>query len=152
MINMFAQLVKQVPSAKLLLVGEGSLRNEIEQLTEQLNLKNRVLFYGSSNHVERLLQAIDVFVLPSHFEGLPIVGVEAQASALPIVFSDKITSEAAITSNTSFLPIDSSDCYKIWADKILEYKNVRRESTLDQMKKAGFDIGSTVAAFMKLYQ
>ena len=94
-----------IPNVKLLLIGEGPDENKIKMIVKQQGLSNYVLFYGISDKVNELLQAMDVFILPSHFEGLPIVGVEAQAAGLPVIFSDKITREAKIINNVSFLSI-----------------------------------------------
>ena len=98
---------KHIPNAKLLLIGEGDSKSEIETLVAQKNLKKDVIFYGSSQRVNQLFQAMDIFLLPSHFEGLPIVDIEAQASGLPVIFSDQVTREAKLTENVSFLPINN---------------------------------------------
>lgn len=79
-----------------------------------------VIYYGVSKKVHELFMAMDLFALPSHFEGLPIVGVEAQASGLPVIFSDTITREAKITQAVSYLGIDARDVSK-WLDTIIHY-------------------------------
>ena len=76
---------------------------------------------------------MDVFILPSHFEGLPIVGVEAQAAGLPVIFSDKITREAKIINNVSFLSIKEKYINE-WSTKILQYANLERVDTYEEMK------------------
>lgn len=102
LINIINNVKNNIPNVKLLLIGEGPDENKIKMIVKQQGLSNYVLFYGISDKVNELLQAMDVFILPSHFEGLPIVGVEAQAAGLPVIFSDKITREAKIINNVSF--------------------------------------------------
>lgn len=154
LIEIFSQLVLQEPKARLLLVGEGPDKKEIENLVKEKNLEKNVIFYGLSNHVERLLNAMDVFVLPSHFEGLPIVGVEAQAVGVPIIFSDQISKEAKLTNNVAFLPINADDIYE-WVTTIEKYKNYNINTRLNEykiVKNKKFDMESTIQAFVSLYK
>ncbi|MCL2014506.1 MAG: glycosyltransferase family 1 protein, partial [Oscillospiraceae bacterium] len=96
LIKIFAQVAKQEPNAILMLVGDGELKPEIEQMTDELGIRRFVRFLGVRQDVQELYQAMDVFVLPSLYEGLPVVGIEAQASGLPFIMSDRITKEAAV--------------------------------------------------------
>lgn len=146
------QLFKQREDrAKLLLIGEGELKGEIESLVRDLHLQDSVIFYGASQHVEQLLQAMDVFALPSHFEGLPIVGVEAQAAGLPVVFSDQITKEAKLTDAVSYLPISDKSA-ALWADAIQEAFTHSRQDTYPRLYEEGYDIRYTVNQFLNLYR
>jgi len=141
LINIFEAFLKNDKSAKLVLIGVGSLKKEIEQLVLEKHLQNSVLFLGERNNVNELLQVFDVFVLPSLFEGLPIVGVEAQAAGLKCVFADTITKEADITGNVSFLSL--ADSVKAWVNEIESFKNYQRKNQLQALVGAGYDISST---------
>lgn len=151
LIEVFAALSSSEKSAKLLLVGEGELQEKIKALAERKNLSDRVIFYGLSREVEKLMQAMDVFVLPSHFEGLPIVGVEAQAAGLPCIFSDAITREVALTDNVLFLPADSASV-SAWAEGCKRLASLPRKDNYEALRKQHFDISDTVAELVGLYR
>lgn len=150
LVQIFSALLKERPDSKLLLVGEGPLQQEIKSLCQTENLGENVIFYGTSTHVDTLLQAMDVFVLPSHFEGLPIVGVEAQAAGLPVIFSDEITKEAALIQHVSFFPI-REDTVRDWVDTILKYASIKKKDTMQELKNCGFSMDNTVSDFLALY-
>lgn len=150
MIKMFYDLQSQCPEARLLLVGEGKDKPKIQELVNRLNISKKVIFYGVSNNVEKLLQAMDIFILPSHFEGLPIVGVEAQAAGLPVIFSNKITREARILNTTKYLGIKSRNIPS-WIKSIKKDKNIERQDSYKECKLSGFGISDSVKQFMELY-
>ena len=108
LLKIFAEIVKKEQNAILLLAGTGEKEQELIALVEQLALNNQVVFLGNRSDVAELYQAMDVFVLPSHFEGIPVVGVEAQFADLPCVFSDKVPSEVAFSEKVCFLPLSDS--------------------------------------------
>ena len=143
---------KKIPS-KLLLIGEGPDEHMFKEKLKQYQLENEVIFWGVSNKVQELFMAMDVFVLPSHFEGLPIVGVEAQATGLPVIFSNKITTSAKLTDNVSFLGIEAKDAAK-WVDTIVCYKNkaINRKQAYFLLKEKKFSIQDTVKSFIELYK
>lgn len=139
---------------RMLFVGSGPLREDIEKLAEAEGVKDSIIFYGVSLHVEQLLDAMDVFVLPSRFEGLPIVGIEAQASGLRTIYSDNITREAGILNSAVFLPTSPADVAQ-WRDAIL--KGViasagERVNAWREVEQRGFSIQHTVAQFANLYR
>lgn len=151
LIKVFKKVVNKKNDAYLLLVGEGPDKKKIETLVNKEGLTSYVKFYGISNHVENLLQGMDVFLLPSHFEGLPIVGVEAQAAGLPVIFSDKITKEAKLTNNVKYLPINDIDQIK-WTKSIMSYLDTPRKDTYNELKAKHFDISDTLKQFLSLYK
>ena len=126
------------PNAVLLLCGEGG--EDLEKCRQEaisLNIREKVIFPGKVDQPQNYYQAMDVFVLPSLFEGLSLVGVEARASSLPCVFSDTITKESAVVPAVTFVPHEASDGE--WADAILNAPHVQRETAFKQVIAAGFD-------------
>lgn len=126
LIDVFARLAERDDSARLLLIGDGELMDAIREKVKSVNLESKVIFAGRKNNANDYLQAMDVFVLPSIFEGLPIVSVEAQVNGLPTLLSDRISSEAKIMNSCEFVSIDSVDA---WVDKLLESKAFNRGET-----------------------
>lgn len=139
LVDVFNEVLKMEPESVLVLVGDGALKSDIERKINRLNLTGKVRLLGLRSDVAKIMQAMDIFVMPSHFEGLPLVGVEAQAAGLPCILSTGVTNEVKITDRLEFLPLSVGE--KIWAQKIVEYKNPnKRYSTKDEIVKAGYDI------------
>lgn len=151
LINIFEEVRKRGMNAKLLLVGNGEEKEKIYGIVKEKGLENDVVFYGTSTKVHELFQAMDIFLLPSHFEGLPIVGVEAQAAGLPVIFSDKITQQAKIITPVKYLSI-GGECAEDWAAQICRYRDYKREDTYRQLAEQGFSIHDTVDSFLLLYK
>ena len=107
------------------LAGTGERFEIVKEIIQKKGLEDSVRLLGFRQDVERLMQGMDFFVLPSYFEGLPTVAVEAQASGLPCLMSDTITGEARITKNCWYLSLKASPGK--WSDFILEHKTVNRE-------------------------
>ena len=150
LIDIFYELQKEKQNAVLMLVGQGPLQEECKAKVEQLGLKNKVLFLGQRNDAARLYQAMDVFVLPSLYEGLPVVGVEAQAAGLLCVFSDDMTKETKVLESTIFNTLNQSASE--WTKTILtESKEYVRGKTSDEMKKKNFDIDTEACRLEKMY-
>lgn len=137
--------------AVLLLIGEGSLRLEIEQLVKKKGLLERVFFLGSQQNVSKYLCAMDVFVFPSLFEGLPVTLIEAQANGLACYISDSISTEVRITDLIICCPISSSA--EDWADKITKTirRNCNRLVYSDLIKASGYGIEETVDQLQEFY-
>ena len=155
LIRVFQAFKKEVPKAKLLLIGsyDGTkdIWDRIREMTAQAGLSEDVIFYGTTDHVERMMQAMDLFVLPSRFEGLPVVGVEAQACGLPVVYSDRITREAALTDRVSFAGIEEKDI-DAWVRAMKDQMNLERTDMVPFLRKEGFDINDTIQSFLNLYK
>lgn len=134
----------------VILVGNGPKEEYIRNKVSDMGLNKYLRFLGIRSDIDRLLQAMDVFILPSLFEGLPIAGVEAQASGLPCVFSDTITKEANVTGNVTYLPLSIS--HEEWAKSISQqYIKVPRVDTSAKMRNAGFDIVQLVEEMAIIY-
>ncbi|MDD6478707.1 MAG: glycosyltransferase family 1 protein [Oscillospiraceae bacterium] len=126
LIKIFSEILKREKNAVLLLVGNGEKEDLIKRQVSELGISEQVLFLANRSDVNELYGAMDVFVLPSHFEGIPVVGIEAQFSGLACVFSDKVPNEVAFTDNCSFVSLDASA--GSWAEQILSFKNFERAS------------------------
>lgn len=122
----------------LLLVGDGDLRPQIEQKVSDLGLTERVIFTGVRSDVSDLLQAMDAFVFPSNYEGLPVTLVEAQASGLPCFISDKVPYDCVLTDLVTQVPLDAPP--KKWAEIVMSAQNRKRRNTYNEIVQAGFDI------------
>lgn len=114
-----------------------------------MGLADSVVFYGATDEMYKMWQAIDVFCMPSHNEGMPVTGIEAQTSGLPCVFSDAITKEVGITQNTEFISLQQTPDF--WAERILRYQNYERSSCREVLAKAGYDIQQAADMVQKLY-
>lgn len=149
LIDIFAEVRKQVPNAKLLLMGTGPLESQIRDKVKSRNLTDSVVFLGVRSDVNRILQAVDVFVLPSLYEGLPLTAVEAQTSGAQCVFSTTISADCQMTDIVSFLSLQESA--SVWAETIIRVsKNVRTSQDM-KIAAAGFDIQKTAAWLQKFY-
>ncbi len=125
LLNMFHELLKIMPDAVLMLVGDGSLMGDITTLAKELGIHQKVLFMGLQKDTASLYQAMDVFVMPSVYEGLPLAGVEAQCAGLPCIFTENISKEIEINDQVYFLPIGEKDI-SMWTRTIT---NIRRKES-----------------------
>ena len=149
LIDIFKTVYDTNRNARLLLIGEGELFDVIKNKVINLNLENVVVFAGNQADMTKWYQIMDVFVMPSFFEGLPVSGVEAQAAGLPCVFSEVVSQEAAITSNVRYVSLKLSDLE--WADNILTYCNYDRIDTQKEIQNAGYDINVEAARLKDIY-
>ena len=117
LLSIFQKIVKKAPQARLLLLGDGELRDKIQSQAIRLGIQDKVVFAGVHKDVEDYYQAMDAFVLPSLFEGLPVTGIEAQYAGLPCFFSDVITREVQICQNAVFLGIGNENIGQ-WVEKL----------------------------------
>lgn len=147
-LKVFHKLLDKIPDAKLLMLGEGKFRNECMKTAEQLGFADHVNFTGSVNNVPDYLQAMDIFVFPSRFEGLGIVLIEAQTSGLYCIASDKVPAESKVTEHMKFLTIEDTEP---WIKEICAFKSIDRTNMLEQVTKAGYDIAVQASALSELY-
>jgi len=134
----------------LLLVGDGPSRKEIEERAEALGIKDKVIFTGVRGDVNEILQAMDCFVFPSFYEGLPVTVIEAQAASLPCFISDTITEEVCVTDLVTRHSI--KDNPKIWVDKIQERtSSFKRVDKTKEIIDSGYDIKATSKWLQNFY-
>lgn len=138
LLDIFAEVHARKPNSALLLIGDGEDRRMLEEKANYLGIQNAVIFYGTCQKVERLYWAMDVFVFPSRFEGLPIVTIEAQTAGLTVVSTDTVMQEASVTDSVLKMPL--SDKSETWANTIFKGKTIERVSAAKKVKNAGFDI------------
>ena len=146
LLDLFNEIQKKTP-AKLLIVGEGSLRPVIEESIQKLGIADKVILTGLRGDVADLLQAMDVFVFPSFYEGMPNTVIEAQATGLPCVIADTITREANITELVNYLPLTSPS---EWAETALKAIGSERADTTAAFVRNKYDIDSVVREFSRL--
>ena len=150
LIDIFDIIHRKNPNSILMLVSDGRLMNEIKSKVHALGLDSVVMFLGNRGDVNELMQAMDVFLFPSLWEGLPLTGIEAQTAGLPVIMSDVITDEVCITENTYMLSLNN--CAEIWADKVLSVcGNHIRKNVQKQIIDAGFDIQTTADWLQDFY-
>lgn len=150
LIRIFGEVVQQEPHAALILAGEGPLMGDIRQQVAEAGLKDNVYFLGNRDDIPALLSAMDVFVLPSNFEGLPLVLVETQAAALPCLVSTEVTREIALTPLVYFQSLSAAP--RSWADRVLDLAAQPRESAASEMVAAvGYDISRAALRLVDFY-
>ena len=116
MLDIFNDYNDVINNSKLLLVGDGVMRQEIEEYAKELGIYDKVIFAGMKSNVNEYLSAFDIFVFPSIWEGMPLAVVEAQASGLPCFVSDSIDKDILMTPMAKMLSLDKGSKY--WADKL----------------------------------
>ena len=147
-LEIFKDIVQIIPNATLVLLGDGSLRKNIETKVQEYHLEDRVQFLGVRTDVSEWLQAMDVFLFPSWYEGLGMAAVEAQISGLPTLMSTYVPKEAKVIENAWFLPLDKNS----WVDclKLLHGSPVNRE--VNKADLGHYDIEIEARKLMEYYQ
>ncbi|MDO5047080.1 MAG: glycosyltransferase family 1 protein [Anaerococcus sp.] len=150
LIDIFKDLVDDDPNHILILAGEGELMEPIKKKVEDLGLSEKVIFLGSISYVNELLSAIDIFILPSLYEGLAVSTIEAQASGVKTLLADTIDKNSKISNLVEFIPIDKGS--KPWLDAIKNTGPYKREDMTDIISKAGFNIKETAKDLENFYK
>ena len=146
----FREVLKIKKDAILFLIGQGPLYIEIKKKAVELDIINNIVFLDFTPNIYEYMQVFDVFLLPSRFEGLPIVGIEAQSTGLPCFFSDSITKEVNVTNNCFFLSLKEKP--EVWARSIIEsLQSFERKDCSDLVKKAGYDIKESADKIEKIF-
>ena len=137
-IEIFKQVMEINSKAKLLIVGTGDLLFEVEKKISDLNMRNNVIIAGLRKDVNKIYSALDILIMPSLFEGLPLTAIEAQCSGLNCLLSDKITQEVAISDLTNFISLDLDNT--VWADAIIDTERNESRCQYSQLvHKQGYD-------------
>lgn len=137
-------------NTKLILIGDGELKDKIKDGISKLNIEKDVFLLGNINNVNQILQGCDIFIMPSIYEGLPIACVEAQASGIKCFISDTISKETNITGLVEFISLEMDENY--WAKFITNNECYVREKMYDKIVDAKYDIKSTVEILMRIYE
>ena len=152
LVDFFAEIVKRQSNAKLLLIGEGDLRAEIEQQVREKKLEGNVILTGIRSDVPDLLQMTDVFLFPSVYEGLPLSVIEAQAAGLPCLISDRITEEVAVTHQVVRMSLEEPA--EQWAETAIDLSKKPRETNMTEVRemigKAGYDVKELAGWYSEL--
>lgn len=150
LLEIFAALKGREPNAHLVLLGDGELKGAMEAKAAQMNIENSISFMGNVANANEWYQAFDVMVLPSIWEGLPLVGVEAQAADLPCVFSDSITKEIGILEKALFVGLNEE--IEAWVNAIQNArKSPSRRNVRDVIAEGGYDISTEAAKLQERY-
>lgn len=148
LLDVFAQLCALRPDAVLLLVGNGPLEEQLKEKCRALGLEDHVRFLGVRSDVADVMQAMDVFALPSLYEGLSLTSVEAQAAGLPCIFADTVTTECRMTDLVRFLPLNDRER---WAREIRSCAGLPRAADCSGIVDAGYDITTTANELHQFY-
>jgi hypothetical protein len=152
-IEIFHELIKEKIDAKLILLGEGKLENKIREKVKKIKLDNDIIFEGVKKNTEDYYSAMDLFLFPSLYEGLPVTGIEAQTSGLVCVMSNSITKEVNIIDQIDYLDLKEPNC--IWAEHIKKYiknnESINRVESYKKISKTDFDIKYAAKKMEQLY-
>lgn len=154
-IDVFNEIYKKNTQYRLLLVGDGPMKEEMIKKVKSLHLEKEICFWGSSNQVTNLLNSIDLILMPSFNEGFPLTLVEEQANGLDCIVSDRIGKEVNLSGNVAFYPIDCG--FDSWADAILKHKissdrKLKSEDAIKKIVNAGYDVKGSVRILEGYYK
>ena len=147
LLDIFSEVLKEKKNAKLLLIGEGPLEKQIKEKAIKLEIIDKIIFLGVTENVNYYYNTFDAFVLPSNFEGLPIVIIESQVNGLSVFISDSVSKEAKISDLVYFISLKESARY--WAKMIIT-NNIRKDEK-NCISKSGYDIKKSVKILENKY-
>lgn len=145
-IDILVQLKEKIPNCLLVLIGDGNRINDIKNYATKLHVDHYIRWIGSSDRISDYLQCMDVFVLPSLYEGLPVVALEAQASGLPCLLSDRITKEVKCTELVRFLQIKHCS---VWVNEIMKWLDFKRS---EWQLLRGYNIDDESEKLVEIYE
>lgn len=137
-IDIFHEICKRTKNVRLVLTGGGNDSRQYQEMARELGVADRIIFTGVRTDVPDLMQAFDVFLFPSIYEGLPVTLVEAQAAGLHCIVSDQVTREVQITDLIEFLALNENK--DTWIERILKYEDADRENMLEKIRQGKYDI------------
>ena len=149
LIKIFNEILKSNKEYHLVLIGDGNLKELIEKETVKLDIKNNVHFLGLQENIPFLLQAFDLFLFPSLYEGLPVTLVEAQASGIKVITSSTVTKEVAITELITFVDLSKSE--KEWAKIVLDSEVTKKKNTFQLIVDNNYDIFENAKKLQNFY-
>ncbi len=152
LIDIFNEIVKKQENSILVMIGFGELEKEIHARVQSYGITDRVIDLGRRDDIKQFYNAFDAFLLPSLYEGMPVVGIEAQCAGLPIFFSKNITEETTASELAYYIELEKTS--EIWADKIVEVINdymPKRRSYAIEVKENGFDSSNEALRMQNLY-
>lgn len=151
-INIFSRCIEVDKNMRLILIGEGELLNSVKNLAESKSITNYVKFINVNDEIHHYYQAMDLFLFPSNYEGLGIVGIEAQISGLPLLMSDFLPKDLDLIDGLFFRESLYSN-YEIWANKIISIKDEKqvREIDLSIVKEKGYCVKNNLENLNKIY-
>lgn len=151
LIDIIEEIKKQKKEVLLILVGKGPLEEEIKKKVKEKKLEENVLFLGQRKDANELYQAFDIFVMPSLYEGLPVVAVEAQSAGLPCILSKEIIKEAKALSSTKFIGLEEDK--RVWAKEMIKtMMKIERINTEKNIEEKGFNIKRESQKLEKKYR
>lgn len=150
LIEVFKEIYSKNKNTVLLLVGDGELKLQIKKDVEKYGLQDCVIFTGVRSDVNEIMQAMDVFLFPSHFEGLPLTVIEAQASGIKCILSDVITKEVDVTKNVEYISLNKTA--EEWCNEVIKYEyGYERNNMYKKICNNGYDIKQTTKWLEKFY-
>ncbi len=147
LLEIFVEYLKSNPNSMLMLVGKGELEEQMRYKAEELKVSDKIIFTGVRSDIPQILSAVDIFVFPSLYEGMPNTVIEAQATGLPCLIADTITREADITGLVKYLPLGNVD---VWVDAINNTRTDCRKDTKQNFNDNKYDIASACDEFTRL--
>ena len=148
LIQIFKEILKREEKAKLVLIGAGPLEKQIKEKIKEEKLEDKIIMLKNRDDINKLMSCFDIFVLPSLFEGLPIVAIEAQANGLPCIFADTITKQVKLTDNVEFLKLEEVET---WVDSIIKMFKYPRKDNIELLVRKGYSIKKEAEKLQDLY-
>jgi len=150
MVKMFAKLVEKIPDAKLMLLGDGPLAEDIKQQVAEAGLEKNVIFVGLQKNCAPYYSAMDCFVLPSVYEGLPLSGIEAQCAELPCIFTAAASEQLKISPKAVYIPVGDDDAGK-WADELKRISQTKTDRTAVTAESELYDVRKNAGKMAERY-